>query len=95
MRFRWLVVLSMRFLYGIRNLTALWLGTQKYPSLRYLLLNLIGGLIWISIWFLIFFLFRTLALQYYQSYIHTIRYLYLAALGVFLLWKLKKLIIDP
>lgn len=45
---RWgtLYVLSFRFLYGLRTVSPVVLGMTKYPPVRYVALNLIGGALW-------------------------------------------------
>jgi membrane protein DedA with SNARE-associated domain len=45
-RFGWVFVLGFRFVYGIRTVTPVFLGTTGYPSGRFLILNAIGGAIW-------------------------------------------------
>lgn len=42
----WIFVLGFRFIYGIRTVTPVFLGASGYPSTRFLLLNLVGGVVW-------------------------------------------------
>jgi membrane protein DedA with SNARE-associated domain len=41
----WLI-LGFRFLYGLRTVTPFIIGTSKISPLRFLILNMLGGLIW-------------------------------------------------
>lgn len=41
-----LLILGFRFLYGLRTATPLLLGASNVPSFRFLILNLLGALIW-------------------------------------------------
>jgi membrane protein DedA with SNARE-associated domain len=45
-RYHELIVLSFRFFYGLRNVTPFYLGTTDLGSIKYLLLNAAGALIW-------------------------------------------------
>jgi len=41
-----LLILGFRFLYGLRNITPFLIGASGIPPLRFLILNIIGALIW-------------------------------------------------
>lgn len=45
-RYRYGIILGFRFLYGIRTVTPFILGMTTIPSLEFLLLNGIGGIVW-------------------------------------------------
>lgn len=41
-----LFVLGFRFVYGIRMVTPMLLGASRYPTLRFVVLNVVGGALW-------------------------------------------------
>ncbi len=62
-RHQTLVVLSFRFIYGIRTITPFMIGASKVPPLRFLALNVIGALVWaIAVGAAGFYLGRTVEL---------------------------------
>jgi len=43
------LVIGFRFLYGMRSVTPFVIGMSGFPALRFLLLNLTGGVIWVGV----------------------------------------------
>lgn len=81
------VILTMRFLYGIRNIIALWLGIRRYRAARFALLNLTGDALWLGVWFMIFYLFRAAAGNFLVTYQNILLLIYLFLIGGILLWQ--------
>ena len=53
------LALSFRFLFGLRSLTPLVIGTSALPALRFALLNLVGALIWATVFVGLGYVFGT------------------------------------
>ncbi|RMH80521.1 MAG: hypothetical protein D6681_18580 [Calditrichaeota bacterium] len=90
LRHYWLLVLLMRFLYGLRNPIAIWLGAQNYPAGRFALFNLLGDLIWIAVWMGGIYWMQWLVPVYFARYVRLLRYGYFGALILILLYQVGK-----
>jgi membrane protein DedA with SNARE-associated domain len=77
-RSAWLLLL-LRFLLGVRNPIAAYLGMMKFPPFKFALFNFLGSLIWIAVWFGVFYFIRN------ETYAFLLRYksvLYEGYIGV-------------
>lgn len=85
--FHWMIILFSRFLYGFRTPIAIWFGLQRYSTSYFVIFNLLGTFIWIGVFFLLFYLFREVALAYLQNYLHQLYYVYLIVISMVILYK--------
>ncbi len=80
------LVLFLRFLYGVRNPLAVWLGWRKYSPWRFLAGNLIGVILWLAALFTLFYFVRESAQSLLQEYRSLLLWVYLTLLAGFVLY---------
>ena len=69
-----LVLLILRFLIGVRNPAAVFIGIKKYSVVQFTIYNFLGSIIWILSWFGVFYVLRSgtyNALVQYGNVIYT------------------------
>ncbi len=90
LKYEWILILMIRFLFGVRNPIAIWLGVQNYSSARFITFNFLGVLIWIGFWFWVFYVFREMTPVYFQNYGSILNYVSFGIIGSIILFKLIK-----
>jgi membrane-associated protein len=80
-----LLLLFLRFLFGIRNPIAIIFGLRKYDIKKFVLYNFLGSILWISTWFCMFYIIRTGIQKVITEYREVLYSLYIVFLVLWIL----------
>ena len=81
-----LLILFLRFLFGIRNPISILFGLRKYNVKKFVLYNFLGSIIWISTWFSLFYIIRSGIQKFIIGYREFLYSLYIIFLLIWIVW---------
>jgi membrane protein DedA with SNARE-associated domain len=83
-------MISFRFFYGLRNPTPFVIGLSSVPTLRFVLLNVTGAILWATTLGILGWLFGELAIRW----LHNLKWAILGVAGIgFIVWLVRHLLL--